>query len=99
MLQFFTAGMLEAEHLTALGIDPRHHMTDGAVFPGSIHRLEDQQDGIAVAAIEQFLLGAQLLDVLLQECLVLLFRLVHGIDLRRPFFEVDRVAVVNAKVF
>ena len=42
VLQFGRAGMLEAEHLTSLRVDPGHHVPDGAVFSRRIHRLEDQ---------------------------------------------------------
>ena len=42
VFQFGGAGMFEAEHLATLGVDPRHHMSDGAVFSRRIHRLKDQ---------------------------------------------------------
>ena len=48
VFQFGSAGMLEAEHLAALRVDPGHHVPDGAVFSRRIHRLKDQQDGMAV---------------------------------------------------
>jgi hypothetical protein len=32
--------MLEAEDLAALGVGHEHHMPDGAIFSGRIHRLE-----------------------------------------------------------
>lgn len=35
--------------------DPRHHMPDGAVFSGRIHR-KDKQDGMAVGCVEKPLL-------------------------------------------
>jgi hypothetical protein len=41
----------------------------------------------------------QLRNVLSQKFLVLLFRLVCGIDLRRPLFEIDLVSLPHAKVF
>ena len=44
VLQFGGARMFEAEDLAALRIDARHHVLDGAIFAGRIHRLEDQQD-------------------------------------------------------
>ncbi len=34
----------------------RHHMLDRAVFSRGIHRLKDQQDGIAVGRVQQLLL-------------------------------------------
>ena len=63
------AGMLEAEHLAALRIDPGHHVPDGAVFSRRIHRLKDQQDGIAIGCVEQLLLRTQLRNVLFQKLL------------------------------
>ena len=56
VFQFGGAGMLEAEHLAALGVDPGHHVPDGAVFSRRIHRLKDQQDGIAIGRVEKLLL-------------------------------------------
>ena len=50
------AGMLEAEHLAALRIDPGHHVLDGAIFSGRIHRLKDQQNGMAIGRVEKLLL-------------------------------------------
>ena len=98
VLQFGGAGMLEAEHLAALRIDPGHHVLDGAVFSGRIHGLKDQQDGIAVGCVEKLLLRAQLRNVLSQELLVLLLRLVHGIDHRRPLLEIDLVSFPHPKI-
>ena len=63
VFQFGGAGMLEAEHLAALRIDPGHHVLDGAVLSGGIHRLKDQQDGVAVGGVEQLLARAQLRNV------------------------------------
>ena len=56
VFQFGGAGMFEAEHLAALRVDPGHHVPDGAVFSRRIHRLEDQQDGMAVGRVEKLLL-------------------------------------------
>ena len=98
VFQFGGAGMFEAEHLAALGVDPGHHVPDGAVFSRRIHRLKDQQDGMAIGRVEKLLLRTQLRDVLFQKLFVLLLRLVHGIDLRRPLFEIDLVSFPHAKV-
>ena len=83
---FVGAGMLEAEYLAALRIDPGHHVLDGAVLSGRIHGLKDQQDGMAVGRVEKLLLRAQLRDVVSQKLLVLLFRLVDGIDRSSAIF-------------
>ena len=48
--------MLEAEHLASLGVDPGHHVPDGAVFPRRIHRLKDQQDCMAIGGVVKLLL-------------------------------------------
>ena len=55
VLQFGGAGMFEAEYLAALRIDPGHDVPDGAVFSGRIHRLKDQQDGIAIGCVVKLL--------------------------------------------
>ncbi len=72
VLQLRGAGMLEAEDLAALRIDARHHVPDGAVFSGRVHRLKDQQQGIAVGRVVQLLQGAQLRNVLCQQLLIML---------------------------
>ena len=64
VLQFTGAGMLEAEDLATLRIDPGHHVPDGAVFSRRIHGLENQQHGMAIGRVEQLLLRAQFCDML-----------------------------------
>ena len=64
VLQFRGAGMFEAEHLAALRIDAGHHVLDGAVLAGRIHRLKNQQHGIAVGGVEKLLQRAELRNVL-----------------------------------
>src|SRR5271169_3744462 len=64
VLQFTGAGMLEAEDLAALRIDPRHHVPDGAVFSSRVHGLKNQQNCMAIRRIEKLLLRAQFCDVL-----------------------------------
>ena len=98
VFQFGGAGMFETEHLATLGVDPGHHMPDGAVFSRRIHRLKDQQNGMAICGVEKLLLQTELRNVLLQELLILLLRLVHGVDLRRPLLEIDLVSFAHAKV-
>ncbi len=98
MLQFDGAGMFEAEDLAALRVDPGHHMLDGAVLSRRVHCLKDQQDGIAVGGVEKLLQRAQLRDVLPQQLLIVLFRLVHGLDPRRPLPEIDLVSFPHAKI-
>ena len=50
MFQFLGAGLFEAEHLAALRIYAGHDVLDGAVLAGGVHRLENQQQRMAVAA-------------------------------------------------
>ena len=73
-------------------------MLDGAVFSRRIHGLKDQQDGMAVGRIEQLLLITQLCYVFFQKLLILFLRLVHGIDLRRPCVQIDRVSFAHPKL-
>jgi hypothetical protein len=51
VLQFRRAGVFVAVYLTALRIDPEHHVLDCAVFPGCVHRLENQETGIAIGCV------------------------------------------------
>ena len=99
VFQFGGAGMLEAEHLAALRIDPGHHMPDGAVLARGVHGLKDQQDRMAVVGIEKLLLRAQLLDVFLQKLFVLMLRFVNDVYLRGPPLQIDLGAFGDAKVF
>ena len=98
VLQFGGAGMFEAEYLAALRIDPGHHVLDGAIFSRRVHRLKDQQDGIAVGCVEKLLQRAQLRNVLFQEFVIVLLRLVHGLHVRRPLPEIDLVSFPHAKI-
>ena len=79
-------------------VDPGHHVLDGAIFSGRIHRLKDQQDGMAVGCVEKLLLRTKLRNVLFQQFLILFLRLVHGLHGGRPFFEVGLVSLPHAKV-
>ena len=89
VLQFRSTRMLEAEHLTALGIDAGHHMTDRAILACRIHRLKNQQHRIAVGCVVQALQFTQLLNMFFKELLILLLRLVNGLHQCRPLIEVD----------
>jgi hypothetical protein len=64
-------------------------MTNGAVLAGTVHPLKDQQQRVSIARIEKLLQRTQLLHVLEEKLLILLGRLVIGIDNRRPLAEVD----------
>ena len=73
VLQLGVTGMFEAEHLTALRIDPGHDVPDGAVLSRRVYCLQDQQDGMTMGCIKQLLLGAQLGEMSRQQLLVLRF--------------------------
>ena len=60
MVQFLRTGMLETEHLTSLGIDPRHHVSDGAVFSGGVNSMQYQQQGMTVGRVVHALQRTQL---------------------------------------
>src|SRR5450432_64569 len=90
--------MLEAEDLAALGVDSRHDVLNRAVFSRRIHGLENLQYRVAVGGIEQLLLRTERLDMFAEQVLILLIRLVHGIDERRPFAEVDFVSFPHPKI-
>ena len=91
--------MFETEYLAALRIDPGHHVLDGAIFSGRVHRLKDQQDGMAVGCVEKLLLRTKLRNVLFQQFLILLLRLVRGLHGRWPLLEIDLVSFPHAKFF
>jgi hypothetical protein len=57
------ARLLEADDLAALRVDPRHHVLDGAVLAGGIHRLKDQQQRVAVVRVQHVLPPRQPIDV------------------------------------
>ena len=98
VLQLLGARMLVAEHLATLRIDAGHHVPDGAVLARRVHRLEDEQHGVAVGAVEQLLLIAQAPDVIGQHLVILVLRLVNRFHARRPFLQLDRVAFAHAEI-
>jgi hypothetical protein len=67
-------------------------------FSCRVHRLKDQEDGMAIRRIVKLLHRVQLRDVVFQQFLILLFRFVDGFDDRRPFLEVDLVALPYPKI-
>ena len=81
--------MLKAINLAALGIYAGHHMLDHAVFAGRVHSLKNEQQGVAVAGVEQRLQFAQLFHVVPQQLVVVFFRIVNRLYERRPLMQVD----------
>ena len=73
VFEFFGAGMFEAVDLAALGIDARHDVLNGAVFSGSIHRLENEEEGVFVVGVEEFLKIAEFVDVIGEDLFVVGF--------------------------
>jgi hypothetical protein len=55
VIELGRARLLEAEDLTALRVDPRHHMLDDAVLAGGVHCLKDQQQRVAVVRVQHVL--------------------------------------------
>jgi hypothetical protein len=43
VFQLIGARLFEAENLAALGINPGHHVPNGAVLAASVHPLKNQQ--------------------------------------------------------
>jgi hypothetical protein len=90
VIEFGGTGVFEAVDLAALGVHSGHHVPDGAVLASRIHRLENQEDGVAVTCVKKSLQAAQFLDLIFQEFVVLLLRLVHRLDACRVLVEVER---------
>ena len=59
MIAFLGRRRLEVVDLAALRVDARHHVADGAVLAGRVHRLEDQQQRARVLGVELALLFRQ----------------------------------------
>ncbi|MOA33705.1 hypothetical protein D3C78_1550210 [compost metagenome] len=92
VLQLLSAGVLKAEHLTALRVDAGHDVADGAILARRVHRLEDHQQGVAVRRVQKALLLAQLFHMLLQPLAGGLLGFAQRLDLRGPAVEVDLIA-------
>ena len=74
-------------------------MRDDAILAGGIHGLENQQHGVAAGGVQKLLLGAQPLDVILENGLVIG---IVAVDPRRvggPLGEVHLGAFANPIVF
>jgi hypothetical protein len=73
-------------------------MPDRPILACRIHCLEDQQHGVSSGCIVELLQGAQLLNVVRQDLIVLRLGFVDGIDDRQPLLEVDVVPFTDAEV-
>src|SRR5262245_16248461 len=58
--------------LAALRVDAGHHMLDGAVLTGCVHRLEDSEQGPAILCVQPFLQIRKPLDTFGQQVFGLL---------------------------
>lgn len=97
MVEFFGARMLEREDLATLGIDAGHDMLDGAVLARAIHGLKDEEKGVFVVGVEEFLEVAEFVGVFREKIFVVGFGGVEGIDAGFPFGEVDLFAFASAE--
>ena len=73
MLEILGGRLLEAADLHALRVQAAHHVLDGPVLAGGIHRLENQQQRFPVLRVKPVLEGGHALDVVPQLLLGLLF--------------------------
>jgi len=73
-------------------------MADGAILAGGVHRLKDDQHGMAVGCVQQMLLRAELRDMVFQQMAVILVRGIGGRDTRGPVVQVDRPTLRNPEV-
>ena len=89
VLELGGAGLLEAFHVASLRIDARHDVPNRAILAGRVHALKDDQQRVAIGAVEQLLLIAQRGDVLLEQGAIFLLRLVEGFDLGGRLIELD----------
>lgn len=90
--------MLEAEHPASLRIDAGHHIFDGAILSGGVHRLENQQHCITVECAELLLL-AQLMNLLSENLLILFLWLISRLHQRQPLFELALFPPRHTEIF
>ncbi len=73
-------------------------MPDRAVLAGGIHRLEDQQHGIAIGGVLQTLELAQFLHLFPEGVVIIFLRIVERFHSRRPFLQIDLFSGGDAEV-
>src|SRR5450759_5267571 len=74
MIQFLRGWSLEAVHLRALRVQPRHDMLDQAVLAGRVHGLQDDQQRALILRVQLILVLPQVRNTLLQLALGILLR-------------------------
>ena len=80
---------LEGVHLAPRRIDFRHHMLDGSIFAGCVHRLKNQKECPLLLRIEHVLPSSQVLNASLQ--------VGRGVSLRLDSARILGVEVLEAK--
>jgi len=95
----FGAGLFETEDLTTWGFDSRQDVPDGAVLPGGVHPLEDEQQRIVIGRVVKALQGIDGLDVVLGGVPGPLLRLADGLHTRRPCSRSTVLALLKRKSF
>jgi hypothetical protein len=68
-VQLLRAGRFERVDFASLWVDAGHDVLDGAVFPGSVHGLKDEQQRPAVLRVKHFLEVAEAGDAVLEQTL------------------------------
>jgi hypothetical protein len=81
--------LFEAEDFTSLWIDPGHDVPNGAIFAGSVHALEDEQERMAVGCIVKLLQCAEILHVFFKQFVIVLLRCGQCRSSRRPLAQVE----------
>jgi hypothetical protein len=78
VIELFARWLLERAHIAALRIHAAHHVLDGAILPGCVHRLEHNEYGMRIAGPKQFLRLGQFQPIALQKIRSPLPELVAG---------------------
>jgi hypothetical protein len=82
-------GHLERGDIAALGVDAGEDVADGAVLAGGVHALENDEQGLLLAGVEDLLQLVELSAVLDEDCGSGLLRLVVAGVGARPFLQPD----------
>lgn len=90
--------MLVAAHAATLRVDPGHYVSDRAILARGVHRLKDQQQGVAIRCVQQLLGCTEAFDVLRQQRLLVLGRLVYRRYPCRPLAQLDLLIGTHAKI-
>jgi hypothetical protein len=99
MLQFVGTWLLERGNLTALRIDPGHHMANRSVFSCRIHALEYHQQRVTGGGVLMRLQRTQPLHVRLEEALIVLFRFAERLYTGGPVCQLDGFSGFHTEAF